>query len=102
MPHLYLYKCYAQPHVIERFKEFYKSEYHLAQFCNNLLISMDAKFSDDISECVSVERRENPYFSTVLKERLTGNISHMLSFMNIECIEIESTEKIMEHFENKK
>ncbi len=97
MPNLYIYRCYAQPYVVERFKEFYPASYAkcLAEFSFNLLVAQDAKFpKKDMHKTIS--RWENPYLITILAEPLMGNLSHMLRFIDLEIEEVSSLDNLME------
>lgn len=109
MPKLYLCLCYPSQNIIDRFKESYGQNHYLRklhEFSLSLLIANDAKFSKNIQEKVYIERPENPYFSAVLSEPLSGNLSHMLRFMDVQFEEIESGENIlsnaMSKIENRK
>lgn len=98
MPKFYLCKCYAQPSVEERFKEFYPASYSvcLAELSFNLLVAQDAKFPKENSYYKVIFRRENPYLITILAEPLTGNLSHMLRFIDVKIEEIGSLDSLME------
>lgn len=99
MTKLYLCMCYPTSNVIESFKKSFGSDcysYKLKEFCLELLVANNVVQSDNIQERLIVERNNEPYFSIVLAQELTGNLSHMLRFMEVKFEEVANTREAME------
>lgn len=94
MAKLYLCMCYPTPNVIESFKKSFGPTHYmhcLREFCIDLLVANDIVEPNNIQDRLRVDRLKEPYFSIVLAQELTGNLSHMLRFMDVKFEEVANT-----------
>lgn len=105
MAKLYLCTCYPTKQVIESFKKSFGSTnylYQLRNFCIDLLVANDIVEPANIQDRLRVDRLQEPYFSIILAQELTGNLSHMLRFMEVKFEEVANTREATDKLNNYK